>query len=1469
MIDRSGVDVAIVGMGCVFPGAPDLAAFRENLLAGADSIETVPEGRWPEGTYDPDSDAVDRLYCDRGGFVDAFAAFDPIRWGLPPNSVEGTEPDQLLALEVAGRALEDAGLDEGALPRDRTGVILGRGGYVTPGQTRLVQAVRTTAELERTLRALIPDLDAVQIERARREYAERVPGLAADTMIGLVPNLTASRIANRLDLHGPAYTVDAACASALLAVDQACHEIASGRCDVALAGGVHLAQDVTFWTVFARMGAMSRSGTIRPFDRRADGLLIGEGVGVVALQRRADAEAAGRRIYAVIRGVGVSSDGRARSALVPHPEAQALALSRAWEAARLDPAGPGSIGLLEAHGTATPAGDRAEVETVGAVFGPHRDEGRRPVIGSVKSMIGHTMPAAGAAGLIKAALALHERQLPPTLHCEEPREDLAETRFRTIGAVEPWEPNGVPRRAGVNAFGFGGINAHVVLEESEVEPRPRGRRTRAGAGDEATAGRAAGASAATRRPALLAAAADSRALLADLEAGRADPGTGPCRLALLDPTPERIARALEVVREGRPFRDRGGTFAFAPGGLIARGGKIAFLFPGLDDLSDPDVDAIARLFGHDPPPAFAADGLVGAGLRTLRAGRFLAEILETELGLAPDAVAGHSLGEWSAALAAGVVPWSAAEPLLGSLDPDRLTIPDVAFAAVGRGVDAIGPVLEAHPDVAVSLDNCPRQVVLCGPDAELRAAVGEIRADGALCQVLDLRSGFHTPFLEPHLGPTNRILEALPFEPARVPYWSATTCAPFPDDPGALKRAFVEHLLRPVRFRETTLALHDAGFRAFVQVGQGRLTGFVGDTLDGLDHVAIPTGVARREDVEQLGRVVATLWAEGADVRWDRLLKPVGPGGAAGSADGPGRRKPRRPASSARPLALSTPLIAPVTPLSGLRAPDRGAIDEDDPVLAELVRTQRAVEDAHGEIVDALRRRRAEAAPNGTAPAATDAGPEPAPARDAVTVRRTLSLEACPYLLDHSFFSLPPGWPDPRDGFPTVPLTMSLSMMADAARSLALGRVVVAVEDVRASTWLSVADPVDVEIVAREVGDGAIRVAIGDYVEGTVRVGDAWPAAPEADPGPLPGERPVDLDPADMYARRLMFHGPRYQSVAAFHGVSDAGIRGTVERLEGEGSLLDGAGQVMGYWIRLHTEVDRLAAPILLDRVTFHGPEPEIGGRLECVVRIRHFGDWQVRADLDLHAGGRVWARIEGWVDRRMKSDAETWPAIQYPERHGLGRPHPALPEVTWLPPIESLSARDYFARRYLPHAEREAYEARAPRARADWAAGRIAAKDAVRRRLWAEGVEAVWPVEVSVGSDPSGRPFVRGPFDADLRISIAHKDGAAVAALAEGVDVGVDLETVAPRNASFDALAFGPGELALLPAGGPERDAWRARLWAAKEAAAKKAGTGLGGDPKRWPVESIDGEDVVVAGTRVATRRHGDWIVALTREAP
>ncbi|MGH3310681.1 MAG: polyketide synthase, partial [Streptomyces sp.] len=590
-------------MGALFPGAGNLESYWRNITGGVDAITDVPAGRWDEEYYAADGPRqADRIYCRRGGFVDQEAEYDLTRFGIMPTSVAGTEPDQLIALDVAHQSIEDAG-GAGMLPADRqrVGVVLGRGGYLTPGLVRLDQRVRTTHQVMRTLRELVPELDEDRLQQVRSAFAEQLGPEAPESAIGLVPNLAASRVANRLDLRGPAYTVDAACASSLVAVDHAVRELDAGRCDVMLAGGVHHCHDITLWSVFSQLGALSRSQRIRPLHRAADGVLIGEGTGIVVLKRLADAERDGDRVYAVVTGTGVASDGRSASLFSPDPGGQVRAVRQAWDAAGLDPRAADAIGLLEAHGTATPAGDDAELTTIAEVFGAGTDTGTGTgmrtgagmgtgaggpaVIGSVKSMIGHTMPAAGIAGLIKAALAVHHGVLPPTLHCEDPNPALARTGFVPLDRSRPWErpASGAPRRAGVNAFGFGGINAHVVLEEPATRPAPRGARTTVTEPERVLRLAAPGPEALGS----LLAGDDSMVLAAGLDEHTVV--TEPCRLGIVDPTRRRLALARRAVSKGAPWRGRSDVW-FSPRPMLgAAGGRTAFVFPGLEAEFDPRV----------------------------------------------------------------------------------------------------------------------------------------------------------------------------------------------------------------------------------------------------------------------------------------------------------------------------------------------------------------------------------------------------------------------------------------------------------------------------------------------------------------------------------------------------------------------------------------------------------------------------------------------------------------------------------------------------------------------------------------------------------------------------------------------------------------------------------------------------------------------------------------------------------------
>ena len=442
-------DIAIVGLSCLFPGASGLAEFWHNIVTGVDAVGDAPAGSDVAERYDPDA-GPEGLYCQRGGYLRDLATFDPAEHGVMPRAVDGGEPEHFVALRLAREALADAGYLDRPFDRERAAVIIGRGTFLNRGNVTALQHGLVIEQTLRVVRRLHPDYGDEDIDALRRELHAELPPFNAETAPSLVSNVMCGRVANKLDLRGPSFAVDAACASSLIAVDLARQELVRGRCDLALAGGVNVSTPAIVLMVFCQLSALSRRGEIRPFDAKADGTLLGEGAGLAVLKRREDAERDGDRTYAVLRGIGIASDGHGLGVLAPNPDGQELCLRRAYQDADVAPA---SVGLIECHGTGTAAGDKAEIEALTRVFGPRRGEDATCAIGTVKSMISHTIPAAGIAGLIKAALALHHKVLPPTLHCDEPNPDLGleRTPFYPNTATRPWISGGdSPRRAAVS-----------------------------------------------------------------------------------------------------------------------------------------------------------------------------------------------------------------------------------------------------------------------------------------------------------------------------------------------------------------------------------------------------------------------------------------------------------------------------------------------------------------------------------------------------------------------------------------------------------------------------------------------------------------------------------------------------------------------------------------------------------------------------------------------------------------------------------------------------------------------------------------------------------------------------------------------------------------------------------------------------------------------------------------------------------
>lgn len=1416
-------------MDCIFPGAPDLERYWHNIQHGVDAIAEVPEHRCSKTFFDPDSDQVDRFYCRRGGFVDEYAEFDPIEFGIMPKAAAAAEPDQLLTLRVGANALRDAGYLDREFPREKTAVILGRGNYAGAGTLRLQQHARMVQQTLQTLQDLLPNIGALELQTVRKQIKAELDHCGPDVAAGVIPNLAASRLANRLDLRGPAYTVDAACASALIAVEQACHALTRGDCAMALTGGLHFTHDLTFWATFCQLGALSRSQQIRPLSQDADGILAGEGIGLLVLKRLREAQADGDRIYAVLHGIASASDGRSSSLLAPSVSGQLLALRRAWQHTAFRPE---DIGLLEAHGTGTPAGDQAELETVRQFFGAPTSTKSRAVIGSVKSMIGHTMPAAGAAGLIKAALSIYHGVLPPTLHCHRPHLLLNTTRFRAIANQEPWPETSV-RIAAVNAFGFGGINAHAVLSSAPAPtaaPLPH-RKT-------------------ILLPQVAVVAADSKESLLEKLAQRRWDRTeqaGRFRLAIVEPDDTRLSFAHKVVTAGAAWHGQHQIY-FSADRLLTRG-KLAFVFPGVDSSFDPQVADVVEHF-RLPPPSHArrldpAKDLLQVALGVYDVDMVLFKALEA-LRIKADAMAGHSLGEWCAMAACNMLPLQYVHAAIQQVQNEAMPDIDLLFLAAACTEAQALEVLSGLHDLTLSHDNCPHQVIFCGRRSHIETALERFRAQRVFAQVLPFASGFHSPLFAPHVERYRAFFSNTPLHEPSVPLWSTTTGRKFPPSILEKQQLAVEHLLRPVRFRQLIENMYADGFRAFVQVGTGSLVGFVADTLKGRAHLTVSANIAKRSGLQQLTHVCAALWVEGAQLELSLL----------GLDEKPLRSSP---SATLQRLSLGVPLIRLKTPLArSVPTADENwtAIGtSDDPLQVAFSAALTDIRQAGHDVLAAWgQRQKSRAEPIST------------PAPFEVRVGRHLDVNSTiPLVRDHSFHREREGWPVLADCRPVVPLTMEIELLREALESYLPGYVVIAFEQILAFRWLLVAEPVDISIHLSMQEYPLVDVEIEGFIRGRAVLARDYPVPPAQRTAPLRQSRACSITAAELYSQNWMFHRDAYCGVTQLGPVGDNGIAGSIKVPPGPGALLDNMGQLAGFWVMETQAQAPLAMPIGVEKVRFYRPQPAVGEAFECQIRIDKLDDQNCWSDQQLlDPTGRVAVEMLGWHTRRYLMTREFYRRTREVEIHLLCE-DTGHPFVLFEDHYDTANMREYISLRMLNQPELREYEALPPRRKRPWLNGRIAAKDAVRQYLWRKhGHRALFPKELAISNAPNGQPRVQPhitePYVRPLHISITHK-GRLAAAIAASHPVGIDVETIEARSDSFLALAFSAEELELLPSHG--REEWIARAWAAKEVVGKVAGTGLRANPRAFRLESIRQERICVNGLWVDTLKRQNDVIA------
>lgn len=964
--------IAIIAMGALFPGRGTSHGFVRDIIEGVDTLGPVPESHWRiEDYYDADPKAPDRTYGRRGGFLSP-KVFDPMAFGIPPGQIASTDTAQLLSLLVADKVMRDVEAAGGPVDRERTSVVLGVASATELTAHMAGRLQRPVWEAAMREAGLPEDQLADLSERMSSKYTEWTEA----TFPGLLGNVVAGRIANRLDLGGSNYVTDAACASSLSALQVALHELRAGSSDLAFAGGADTLNDILMYMCFSKTPALSPTEDCRPFSEDADGTMLGEGIAMLALKRLGEAERDGDRIHAVIRGLGGASDGRATAIYAPLPSGQARALQRAYDQAGY---GPETVGLVEAHGTGTKAGDKAELSGLTQVFDPE-SSAERPwcALGSVKSQIGHTKAAAGAASLIKAVAALNRRILPPTLKVSQPAEPLrGRTPFYVNTAARPWVHGAAhPRRASVSSFGFGGSNFHVTLEEYTGSARAAPERLLAGelfllcaTSAEALKGEVASV--------LEAADHEDRLVhLAEASHARFEP-EAPVRASLVAATPEQLAerarRLLAAIDAGADAPPLPAEIAYsaAPAG----DGKIAFLFSGqgsqyvgmgtglardfpaaLDTWDEaarhPEL-APVRLHELAFPARAFSEAEAAAQSERLRAMEHaqpaiaavaLAQLALLErAGIAPDMTGGHSFGEVMALHAAGVFDRSAALSIArarGQAMAEAAAGNPGAMLAVQASAEAAAPFLERTPALVLANDNGPDQIALSGPTEAIERAEVDLKSAGFTVKRLPVASAFHSPIVSGAIAPFADALGRQRLHSPRLPVYANASAAPYPNSPGAIITQLSDQIGQPVRFREMVEAMYADGARIFVEIGPGNVvTGLARRCLAGKDATCISLDTRRGDGTLAFLSGLGALAVAGYPVDMAGLLanmpappEPPPRPKLAVELTGANHGKPWPPAASAVETA-KPPARAALPRRAEAPAPPPASVQIEDPVM--------------------------------------------------------------------------------------------------------------------------------------------------------------------------------------------------------------------------------------------------------------------------------------------------------------------------------------------------------------------------------------------------------------------------------------------------------------------------------------------------------------------------------------------------------
>ncbi|EPY00901.1 type I polyketide synthase [Magnetospirillum fulvum] len=891
--------IAVVGLGCRFPGGADPEQFWSLLAQGGDAVGEIPPDRWDVARfYDPDPEASGKMYARNGGFIDDVAGFDPAFFGITPREALAMDPQQRLLLELGWEALDDAAIDRARLAALRAGLFVGLSNY------DYIQAHVHSGDPDR---------------------------ITAYSGSGVMFSTAAGRLSYFHDFHGPCLTIDTACSSSLVALHLAIQSLRRGEVDLALAGGVSLMLSPDSMIALCKVKALAADGRSRAFDAAANGYGRGEGGGLLVLKRLADAERDGDRVLAVLAGSAVNHDGRSNGLTAPNGLAQQAVIRAALADAGL---APDAVDYIEAHGTGTALGDPIEVNALQQVFG-QRPPGRPLLLGSVKTNIGHTEAAAGIAGLIKLILALRHQTIPASLHFTNPSPhiDWAAGNVQVTAAPTPWPDQGRVRVAGISSFGLSGTNAHVIVTAPPAPPAPETvpepiadpvhiLPLSAASAEGLTAVRA-------RFDALLACRDDAD--LADLC------HTAACRspLRYRDAVVGSTVAALRAGLAERstpetvgPGAGRGIVFLFSGQGShdVAMGRDLYRRYPVFRAAFDRCAAALGPEYGPPLVERLYGDGASEADLRrtdlaqpALFAVQYALTVLWAAWGITPAALIGHSVGEFAAACAAGIITPETGIRLVAERGRLMQALPPGgAMAAVFAPAEIVVPAVIDHTrQVTLAAINQPGAVTISGSEAAVTKALERLARDRIDGRRLAVSHAFHSPLMEPMVGRFEAALSGIDFAPARLPFYSTVTGEALPPRQKLTPDYWSRQIRQPVQFLGAVQAAARDGYTAFLEIGPG-------DTLTALTRASLdpktvgPLVASLRKGRSAWGGIAtaaASLYRAGIDLVWSEINAPF----------------------AARKVALPTyPFqrqrywmeIAPLRPGSGGHAPGAAPVSE-------------------------------------------------------------------------------------------------------------------------------------------------------------------------------------------------------------------------------------------------------------------------------------------------------------------------------------------------------------------------------------------------------------------------------------------------------------------------------------------------------------------------------------------------------------